>query len=222
MKNLYLIDIDGTLVNINDVHLRAYKSDYVSILQRDVPAETILKTFGMSEEDMHIFIFRELGIPRDDDLINKLIERRGTSFKKTLGASDVKPLEGVVEFLSCLRNDGEYAAIVTGNLEEPAKLILDKAGLTQFFDYVSCDDGKSKRTQIVQRAVDEAKHRSYVFNKIIVIGDTTKDVEAGKYVGAFTVGVATGSADLDELKTQNPDLLLPNLTHYRLILEAVK
>lgn len=222
MKNLYLFDIDGTLVNINDVHLRSYKLDYSSVLQRNVPDETILKTFGMSEADMHPVIFRELNIPYNSDLIRKLIEGHASNFKKAIGSTDIKPLEGVVEFLFQLRGNGEYVAAITGNLEEPARLILDRAGLTQFFDYLTFDDGKSERKQIVQRAVDEAKQRRYDFNKIVVIGDTTYDIEAGKYVKAFTVGVGTGSDDLNKLKMQNPDILLPNLTQYRRILETIK
>lgn len=222
MKNLYLFDIDGTLVNINDVHLHSYKLDYSSVLQRDVPDETLLKYFGMSEADIHPVIFRELNIPYNSDLIRKLIEGHPSNFKRAIGSTDIKPLKGVVEFLSQLRNNGEYVAAITGNLEEPARLILDRAGLTQFFKYLVFDDGKSERKQIVRRAVDEAKRRGYNFNKIVVIGDTTYDIEAGKYVKAFTVGVGTGSDDLNKLKMQNPAILLHDLTQYRRILQAIK
>jgi phosphoglycolate phosphatase-like HAD superfamily hydrolase len=127
-----------------------------------------------------------------------------------------------VEFLSQLRSNGEYVSAITGNLEEPARLILDRAGLTHFFDYLIFDDGKSERKQIVQRAVDEAKQRMYDFNKIVVIGDTTYDIEAGKHVKAFTVGVGSGSDDLEKLWAKNPDFLLPDLTYYKRILEALK
>jgi len=113
-------------------------------------------------------------------------------------------------------------AIITGNLEKSAKLILDKANLRQFFDYLSCDDGKSQRKEIVQRAIDEANTQNYQFEKVIVIGDTTYDIEAGKYVNAFTVGVSTGSDNMNKLKESNPDLLLSSLTQYKSILDLLK
>ena len=65
-------------------------------------------------------------------------------------------------------------------MEGIARLILEKSGLSKYFDVSSFDDGLSTRAQIVQRAIERAKSMKYDFGKIIVIGDTAYDIEAAK------------------------------------------
>ena len=134
----------------------------------------------------------------------------------------IEPLEGVVDFLTYLQNHKEYVGTITGNLKEPAKLILEKSDLRRFFSILSYDDGTKTREQILQHAIDEAKRQKYKFGRVVIVGDTTKDIEAGKYVNAFTVAVATGSDSLLTLKEKNPDIVLQTLRKYQHILEAIK
>ena len=221
MADLYLFDIDGTLVNIHSIHLRAYTLDYAAVVQRDVPDALLLRTFGMSEAEMHRVVFKDLGLPCYEGLIKKLIDHHARNFQYALENNRVVPLRGVVEFLSYLKLRQARIAVVTGNLEGPARLILERSGLRHFFDFVSCDDGESSRKQIVQRALTMAQER-YAVQRVIVIGDTMHDVEAGKSIHAFTVGVATGNERVDTLKATNPDLVLESLREYEKIVDAVR
>ena len=68
---------------------------------------------------------------------------------------------------------------------------------------------------------NEANAQNYQFEKVIVIGDTTYNIEAGKFVNAFTIGVSTGSDNMNKLKESNPYLLLSSLTQYKGILDMV-
>ncbi|MEA2063426.1 MAG: HAD hydrolase-like protein, partial [Gemmatimonadota bacterium] len=43
-----------------------------------------------------------------------------------------------------------------------------------------------------------------------VIGDTQKDIEAGRAIGARTVAVATGPVSAEDLASAGPDLLVDN------------
>jgi len=222
MKNLYLFDIDGTLVDLSAAHLRAYKLSYLSVLHREVPDKTIIGTWGLPETRIHETIFKELGVPASSELIQKVIDGYTSNLEQAIRSTNIAPLSGVMEFLLRLKADEEYVAAITGNLEGPARQILSGAGLAQFFDYLVCDDGSGERKRIVTRAIGEAKRRGYDINKVIVIGDTTHDITAGKSVAAITVGVGTGTVDLSGLREENPDILLPDLTQYAKIFEALK
>ena len=47
--------------------------------------------------------------------------------------------------------------------------------------------------------------------RIVVIGDTPKDVAAAKDIGAYSIAVATGMHDLAELKACGPTAVFANL-----------
>jgi HAD superfamily hydrolase (TIGR01549 family) len=211
---LWIFDIDGTLVNINHVHLKAYKHNYKQHLKRNVPDNLILSTFGMTESDMHKTIFKALKLPWNQTLADAIISDQPTYFIQALGREKVVPLEGVVDFLNVLKSKNEPRCIVTGNLEEPAQLILKKSGLSHYFSFIECDDGKSTRIDLVKRAIGKAK-KQFNFDKVIIIGDTTQDIKAGKAVGAFTVAVATGSDSIDVLRSADPDIVLRNMKEYQ-------
>ncbi len=99
-------------------------------------------------------------------MVRKLVEGHPSNFRESLGSSNIKPLEGAVEFLYKLSKNGDYTAIITGNLEEPGRLILERAGLTNFFHYMNFDDGMSERKEIVNGAIKEAHYRMYNFKKL--------------------------------------------------------
>lgn len=222
MANLWLFDIDGTLVNINHVHIDSYKSAYHDILRKEVSDVTIKSQFGKSEYDIHTYLLNALGIRPDNHLIDKLTEAfKLNSIKALSGLEKIEPLKGVVEFLTHLQICHEVLGAVTGNLKAPADVILEKAGIINFFKIFSYSDGTKTREQIVQHVIDEAIKQKYNFNKVIVIGDTIHDVEAGKYLNAFTVAVATGSDSLKKLEEAKPDIAVPTLVNYQLILKQL-
>lgn len=214
-RHLWLFDIDGVLVNINRYHVIAYQRDYKKVLGVDVPDEKILKTFGKPESAQHKELLAGLGIQYSKSTIDRLIAVHPANFEQVINKERVEPLDGVVECLTELKENDQYRGVVTGNLERPARLILERAGLSPFFTIVSYDKGVVQRWQIVQAAIDEAKRRKYNFDKVIVLGDTPHDIEAGKKVGAMTVAVATGHIDIETLKAAQPNITLKSLKEYK-------
>jgi HAD superfamily hydrolase (TIGR01549 family) len=218
MKTLYLLDIDGTLVNVNDIHLKAYQSDYLDVLKIGVPAYIITNTFGLPDSSMHRQIFREINLPYDDATAQKLMQIHPKNFSKLLSTHPVVPLDGVTEFLEAIKSSNGYIGVISGNMEIIAKMMLEKSGLSKYFSLASFDDGISTRAQIVQRAISKARAMKYDFEKVVVIGDTLHDIEAAKKSGAFAVGVATGSCTIQQL-SKTADLVLESMKDYKRILE---
>ena len=146
MIKLWLFDIDGTLVNINHVHLASYKLAYRDVFEKDVADKIIESQFGKSIYDAHISILSALGIHPDESLIDRLKEAfKLNSIRLLIPVEKIEPLEGVVDFLTYLQNHKEYVGTITGNLKEPAKLILEKSDLRRFFSILSYDDGTKTR-----------------------------------------------------------------------------
>lgn len=219
-SNLWLFDIDGTLVNISHVHMATYRKMYKDFVKINVSDDILLPTFGMTEHDMHPIVFKSLGIKRNNKLIQKMLTAHPKYFKAELASQTVKPLPGVTEFLQKLKKLKQHVGIVTGNLKENADLILKKANLSGF-DFIATDDGKKQRWQIVRDAIDTAHKKGYTWNKVIVIGDTNTDIEAARHCAKVTgekivvVTVATGTCTFNQLK--DADLTLNSMDGQRIL-----
>ncbi len=216
--DLYLFDIDGTLVSMMELHVKAYQEAYMEILNLSVPEKSLLPKFGKSEKQFNMALFEEFNIS-DEEKMHDIIELYKSKLKKVIAKTNIKVLPGVKEFLSFLKEKKELVGVVTGNEKEMGEAILKKADLLEFFTVFGYADNVETREDIVKEAIKQAKKKRKI-KKIIVIGDSPADIEAGKAAKAFTVAVATGHYRKGQLKSA--DLVLENLTKYNKILDAVK
>ena len=116
-------------------------------------------------------------------------------------------LPSVCELLPSLRDAGVLSLLLTGNSRRGAEIKLRKFGLDEYFDFdrsAFCEDSPT-RDDVADRAlrIVEAMNGEQA-KRIFVIGDTPHDVRCGKNIGAYTIGVATGTFSLAELKLHLP------------------
>ena len=100
----------------------------------------------------------------------------------------------------------------TGNLEAAARLKLSLHSLDGFFETGGFGDDALNRGNVIAAGIRKA-HRAYgiSFQRVVVIGDTPGDIEAGKANGVHSVAVATGVYSVAELKRRNPTLVVRNM-----------
>lgn len=218
MTNLFLFDIDGTLVNLTEVHVQAYLRAYEEITGFEIPREQILRQFGKPERPMHEEVFQELGI-EDKGRIDKVIQAFEKYDVEAIQSSNIEPLPGVIDFLKHLVKTNEYSGIITGCIPTVGSSILRRLDLSGYFTIFSYDTGFPNRVEIVRNAIGQADAKKYNYQRVVVIGDTEKDIKSGKAVNAFTVGVATGHAPKSSL--YEADLVLDSLIEYKKIMEAL-
>lgn len=217
MSPLFLFDIDGTLVNLTDVHVAAYQYAYQRITGTAVARESLVQRFGETEQQIHAEVFEEYHLAKR--LIGAVVDAYLRSLLERLPTASIRPLPGVTEFLTALKKRGAACGIVTGNVEVTGRRILEQSGLLPFFSAFGYGDGAAQRADIVRRAIEAAKKHGCPFDRVIVIGDSPMDIQAGKANSAFTVGVATGPFPPERLRAA--DLVLDSLEEYQKILERV-
>jgi phosphoglycolate phosphatase-like HAD superfamily hydrolase len=124
-------------------------------------------------------------------------------------------LPGVPHLLETLSADPAVAlGVATGNVEEAAKLKLQRADLLGRFRFGAFGSEAADRETLLRVGIERGKaHLARLTDHIpvIVIGDTVLDVTAGNRLGATTVAVATGGDSWATLATAAPDHLLPDL-----------
>ena len=216
MKNLYLFDIDGTMVDMTSAHVKAYRLAYKKVFGIKVSREALIREFGDVEKAMHEKIFHHYRISGKHK-IKLIIDLYTSSLINSFKTANVKVLPGVKKFLKNLKTNGQLLGAVTGNSKIIGQAILKRAKLYNYFDFYIYG-GINKRAHIIRKAIVKAKNRKLKFGKVIVIGDAPFDIRAGKANRAMTVAVATGRYNVAELKRENPDLALASLGDYDRIL----
>ncbi|MGZ2257564.1 HAD family hydrolase [Roseobacter sp. A03A-229] len=102
-------------------------------------------------------------------------------------------------FLQGLRQTGLRLGVATNDAEAPARAHLDRAEVSHLFDFIvgfdSGHGGKPAPGQLLAfaAAVD------LPVEEIVMVGDSTHDLKAGRAAGMRCVGVLTGVADREEL-----------------------
>jgi phosphoglycolate phosphatase len=127
---------------------------------------------------------------------------------------------GVWEFVHQLHGlpDRPAMGLLTGNIRLGAEIKLRHFELWELFQTGAFADDHEERDEIAAIA----KHRgSQLLNEdlrgdqILVVGDTPRDIQCSRAIGARTLAVATGGAEFDELKAHSPDWLVKDLSEVR-------
>jgi phosphoglycolate phosphatase-like HAD superfamily hydrolase len=125
----------------------------------------------------------------------------------------------VLSFLQDFHRSADLAfGLATGNVERGARIKLARANLNSFFAFGGFGSDAESRTEIVRLAAENgARHAGCEIDSqhVFVIGDTPRDVDAGREAGFRTVGVATSEYSAEALRTAGADLVLSDFDRDR-------
>jgi phosphoglycolate phosphatase-like HAD superfamily hydrolase len=222
---LLLFDIDGTLTHggpaVTSFRL-ALEQTYGTagpIGEYDFAGKTdprilrdLLGAAGLSPEAV------AAGLPHFWDRYLAELEAR-------IGTDPVTVLPGVRTLIAELAaRDDVFLGLVTGNVAGGARLKLRSAGLWHHFPVGGFGSDHEARNELPRFAFDRAcRHwgRAFTGQHSVIIGDTPRDVECGRAVGAVTLAVATGRFSSAELRAAGADRILPGFSDTATALEAL-
>jgi phosphoglycolate phosphatase len=207
--NIIFWDIDGTLIRTAKAGLYAFEQATAEMWGKTVDFEHI-KTAGMTDYYIATQIIRAVAgrDPAEAEIIT--LTRRYEqllSFHLAKRQGHIMPcVESILEHLH--ERDKYMLLLLTGNSRTGAEIKLTHFGLRGYFDFsrsAFCDQ-QCERNQIARHALATAQSISTGTERprIFVIGDTPHDIGCGKAIGAYTIGVATGTYALEELLACSP------------------
>ena len=134
-------------------------------------------------------------------------------------------LPGVVDLLDRLSGVSMASVgLLTGNIEAGARLKLASVGLGQYFDLGGFGGDAPDRAgigQVARRRFESALKTTIEPSDVIVIGDSTEDVRAGRINGYRTLAVGTGWTDRHEILAQEPELFVEDLADYARVMQFI-
>jgi len=148
-------------------------------------------------------------------------------FAEKRSLENARLLPGVHDLLEALASRSDTrTALLTGNVEQGARLKLGTFGITDFFDFsLSCfgsDD--ADRYRLPALALERARLHlgpGVAGRQLVLVGDSEHDVRCGRSVGARAVAVCTGWTPVHVLRSLRPDVLLQDLSDTARALQAI-
>ena len=191
-----IFDLDGTLVDSNDLHVQAWQETFRHF-GKEIPEERLREQIGKGgDQYLPVFLnereLREFGKQAD--------ELRGEIFKKKYLAK-VRPFPRVRELLERVRSEGKKVALASSGKEDEVAYYQKLAGIEGLVDFqTSADDvAQSKpKADVFIAALRKLGHLAP--EEAIAIGDTPYDLEAAKKVNLATIALLCGGFPEDELR----------------------
>ena len=226
--HLILFDVDGTLLLSGGAGARALNIAFERIY--GIPnAMRHVHPHGKTDELIVQEMFRShLERCGSESEVKALLERYLEILPITVRDSkNFHLMPGIPGLLSYLRSRKDvFMGLGTGNIEEGARIKLSRGGLNRFFSFGGFGSDSGDRVELLEagfqrgeKIIQKKSPRKSVVRW--VIGDTWRDVLAGRECGAKTIAVATGGDSLYELASAFPDFLFATLEDQQAVSEIL-
>ena len=168
-----IFDVDGTLVDSNDQHARAWV-EALAEYGHKLPFEKVRPLIGMGGDKVLPIL---IGISADEPKGKKIAERRDALFADKY-LPQVRPLPGARDLLLRLKAGGLKLAVASSSAKDLLKRLLNIVGAPEVWEKTSsADDADNSKPDpdIVHAALQGLGEKP---DAVVMIGDTPYDVEA--------------------------------------------
>ena len=196
--------------------------------------EAFLKLYGVEDA----FTKAGIGHAMDAVILDRIMESNGldkegldrvkeeyvASLDSILSRNPNKRiLPGVRELLEHIDgSENSFNALLTSNLRIGAETKLKSVGLDRFFQVGGFGDDYGEKWDAALKGIREAEdYYGITFDKenIYIIGDSIYDIECARKIEVVSIGVATGWAGYEMLKSREPDYLYEDLSDWKQIIQ---
>lgn len=223
---LVLFDIDGTLLHGHGVGSRAMENTGRALVGPRFSLATV-DFAGALDPWIYAEAARIMGIADPETMHERFREAYLIELAREIARADPPPaiLPGVAEALAALRSHaGVTLGLMTGNYRNAAPLKLRAVGIdpTQFTIGAFGDDA-STRPELVPVALERWKRAGVEAKaeRVVVVGDTPRDVDCARRNGCRCLAVATGKHSMEILEQAGADAVVRDLTDLRPLLQML-
>ncbi|MBD3329349.1 HAD-IA family hydrolase [Candidatus Dojkabacteria bacterium] len=195
-KQAYIFDMDGTLVNLEELNFRSYSKTLKEKFGSRLSGSDYQKYFAGTRTSYAIekYLIKKSGQNKNDfdtaELTRQFRAKKGQELKDNFDAN-VKLIPGADEYLAELRSRGKKIGLATSSITEFMEIIIGNIGFDKYFEFkIAAEDvvkGKPD-PEIYKLAVDKIKADS---REIVVFEDSKSGIEAAKRANLLCVGVHT-------------------------------
>lgn len=183
-----IFDMDGTLVDNSEVHLRAFAQFCARYDVTDWREKTA-GIFGMGNDDimrrlLPEALIREKGLPA-------LAEEKEALYR-AIYAPEIQPVAGLREVLQALRKSGVRCAVGSSGCRANVDFVLERCGIGDCFDAIVSGDRVTRCKPDPEIYLTAAAQLGVAPAQCIVFEDAAAGIESARRAGAGgIVAIAT-------------------------------
>lgn len=226
-----LFDIDGTLLGRTpgrkgvSPKRRALIESFTELFGRDGADYHKLDFEGMTDRQIVYGVAEVVGVTARQLADNwsdleESLRRNYQTFMDEAGEGEFVALPEARETIEALAAAGVILRLATGNMRWAADIKMAAAGLDGLIDGGGFGDQNTDRADIVAEAL--AGLGAPNGDRVALVGDTPRDIIAAQTNRIAAVGVATGAFNVAQLKEQQPDLVLRDLTERQKLFDLLE
>jgi len=213
MKNrfdLIIFDWDGTLIDSIDWIARCLQNAANDTRHAIPDYQSAKDVIGLSIEKAIAALFPDA----NENEVNTLVGHYEKAyFSKKISRDDL--FTGVFDMLEALKKNGYLLAIATGKTREGLDEALNATGTVDLFSITRCADETQSKPH--PKMLEEIMtHLQISPERVVMVGDSTHDLQMAINAGIASIGVASGSHDADQLLQYQPLHCLSNPVELRL------
>ncbi|MBP1744632.1 MAG: pyrophosphatase [Firmicutes bacterium] len=212
MIKAILFDLDGTLIDTNELIVECFQYALKEHKNLDVPREDVVKTFG----EPLVFAMQKYGEDNVDDLLNLFRKHQETRH-------DIMAREcgGVTDGIKELKEDGIKIALVTSKRRPMTERGLNLIDIFKYMDAVVAFEDTEDHKPTGVPALKACELLDVRPEETIMVGDSHNDILCGKDAGCYTCLVSYTALPLEELMSYEPDFIIDRLSELVEICENI-
>jgi HAD superfamily hydrolase (TIGR01509 family) len=195
MRPIILLDVDGTLVDTNELHAESW---HAALAQYGVESDVakLRKLIGMGSDKL---LPEATGISIDSDLGARIKDTRGKLFMRDY-LPRARPLPGSRALVERILERGLKPVVASSANQQELEGLLEVAQVKDLLPLrTGADDADNSKPDpdIIQAALKKAHARP---QDAVLIGDTPYDLQAAHRAGVEFIGVRSGGWDDSDLQ----------------------
>lgn len=184
-----IFDMDGTLINNTPYHYKSWQMLFKKYGKGELSKQTYYK--DISGVPVLETIRRVFGHGRSEDEVKALLNEKETYYRE-IYAPHLKPIAGLVPFLTALKNAGIKMAMGTSATQEDIDFIMNQIPIKNDFDVIINSTMVTRPKPDPQVYLMAAERLNMQPGHCVVFEDSLSGIKSANNAGMKVVGITTG------------------------------
>lgn len=202
MFKAVLFDLDGTILDTNQLIITSYKYTIKKHLDRDLEDAEIVKYFG---EPLRLTLERY-----DKEKVDEMYQTY-VKYNEENHDSMIKAMDYAKETLEEIKRRGLKIGIVTSKRKHMAERGLKYFNLYDMMDAIIAMEDTAIHKPNAEPILEACRRIDVSPNEVLFVGDSHYDIQCGKNAGSKTCLVKYTLLDFNEIIKYEPDYVIESL-----------